>query len=275
MMKCYLFGIGSGMSVLLASASVVLCFVFPSFLHTVKRQGATAEVLERLHFFSEMNQMRTVFRVMYAVAFLILSVDGFTKEKKVNTNPFWADFIFLMGQIGLLSATCLSVVILLPRNMTSESLPPPNEENFHPMVPFKRPRPDGYSARQFLELGERLNVGHETMIAGLFSGGDGDRRDMDNNFEMSLTPPSDGKSDSQTHVDEVPFAAVADKSKEARRSEMPSLPEVISQFKSPFEMVKGNSGGPTQVYVTSHTIVEEAQMNGRGEGLTRIKSRDE
>lgn len=54
----------------LAGASITLCLVFPKFVTSVKNQGATFEVMERLHFFAEMNQIRTVFRCIYAVAFV-------------------------------------------------------------------------------------------------------------------------------------------------------------------------------------------------------------
>jgi len=54
----------------LAGASTVLCFVFPRFVESVKKQGATFEVLERLHFFAEMNQIRTVFRWVYSLTFV-------------------------------------------------------------------------------------------------------------------------------------------------------------------------------------------------------------
>lgn len=54
----------------LACASIILCIVFPRFARTVESQGANYEVLERLHFFAEMNQIRTFFRVIYSVAFV-------------------------------------------------------------------------------------------------------------------------------------------------------------------------------------------------------------
>lgn len=54
----------------LAFASVGLCLIFPSFLTNVRRQGANAEVLERLHFFSEMNEIRTACRLVYSICFV-------------------------------------------------------------------------------------------------------------------------------------------------------------------------------------------------------------
>ncbi|OXC69101.1 hypothetical protein AYX13_02391 [Cryptococcus neoformans] len=254
MIRAYLFCVGSSLSILLAFASVGLCLIFPSFLTNVRRQGANAEVLERLHFFSEMNEIRTACRLVYSICFLIISADAFTAEQRVNKSRFWSDTLYLCGQLGLFCATCLSVVVLLPRNMTSESLPIGNQDA-QPIVPYNRPPPEGYSAKQFMELGERLNIGDEAKAIGLITNPRG--------FEMQVSPPSDNHDDSssgcsgRTKVD-APFAEVADKTKVARLSELPNLPSVVQKFKSPFETAEHKIKGPTQVFVTtSHMIVEE------------------
>jgi hypothetical protein len=114
----------------LALASFYLVLVFPSFIATTRRQGAAPEVLERLHFFAEMNQIRTVFRFIYAAAFvsrpvrptsigpqlmlgsqLILAADAVTPEQRINKNSFASDCIFLCGQFGIFASTCLSVIV--------------------------------------------------------------------------------------------------------------------------------------------------------------------
>lgn len=58
----------------LAFASVALCLIFPSFLRNVRRLGANTEVLERLHFFSEMNEIRTACRLVYSICFVSFDV---------------------------------------------------------------------------------------------------------------------------------------------------------------------------------------------------------
>lgn len=138
--------------------------------------------------------------------------------------------------------------------MTSESLPSGNQD-VQPIVPYNRPPPEGYSAKQFMELGERLNVGNEAKAIGLVTNPRG--------FEMQVSPPSDNHDDSssgysgRTKVD-APFAEVADKTRVARLSELSGLPSVVQRFKSPFDIAEHKVKGPTQVFVTtSHTIVEE------------------
>ncbi|ODN78906.1 hypothetical protein, variant [Cryptococcus amylolentus CBS 6039] len=228
LMRSYLFMVGSCMSLVLAFASIALCIVFPSFLRNVKRQGASFEVLERLYFFSEVNEIRTVCRIVYSVSFLILSADAFTTNQAINSSSFWSDAFYLCGQLGLLSATCLSVVILLPRNMTSESVPTLAQTDNQPMVAYQRPQPDGYSPQQFYELGERLNVGHDALAIGLASLNPNNAGHMGGKegFEMQVTPPLpthshsqdnissySGNSSQRTRVDPAPFAESADRSK--------------------------------------------------------------
>ncbi|WWC71602.1 uncharacterized protein I206_105560 [Kwoniella pini CBS 10737] len=265
MMRAYLFVVGSSMSVLLALASGILCFIFPSFLRTVKNQGASFEVLERLHFFSEMNQIRTICRIAYSVSILILSADGFTESKTINKSAFWHDILYLIGQLALFAATCLSIVVLLPRNMTSESLPPlTKDQTFLPMAPYN-PNPkqlkggskliNGYSEKQFFELGERLNVYQDN--SNNISGGYPEIKVE--KFEMSKFNKDQDKNKETSSIileESAPFTEIMDKSKKARLSEFPTLPNVVSKFKSPFETVQPKTKGPTQVFVTSHTVVE-------------------
>lgn len=147
-------------------------------------------------------------------------------------------------------STCLSVIVLLPRNMNAESLPVKSDENMHPMVAYKRPLPpptDGFSPRQFYELGDRLNIDRDTLGTGLMSPG----------FEMKNSPGLGGiKKDSEEHSDhEIPFPMAADRTRRARFSEMPSLPGVVAKFKSPFETGQAEPRGPTKVYVTTSQTV--------------------
>ncbi|WVO17747.1 hypothetical protein L204_105445 [Cryptococcus depauperatus] len=253
MIRAYLFLVGSCMSLLLAFASIGLCLILPSFLRSIKRHGVDYEVLERLHFFAEMNEIRTVCRLVYSISFLTLSADAFTEEKRINKSQFWADLLYLVGHLGLFLATCLSIVILLPRNMTSESLPTAPQA-LQPMVAYKPPATEGYAPRRFLELGQRLNVTH---------GGKGDSlsNNGNNGFEMQITPPIDDTSSgysSKTKIEAAPFSEVVEKNKRARFSELPGLPTVVQKFTSPFETQMPSEKGPAKVFVTtSHTVREE------------------
>ncbi|GFZ49438.1 hypothetical protein JCM24511_07558 [Saitozyma sp. JCM 24511] len=249
MMRAYVFMVGSPISCLLALASFYLVLIFPSFIATSRRQGAAPEVLERLHFFAEMNQIRTVFRFIYAAAFLILAADAVTPEQRINKNSFASDCIFLCGQFGIFTSTCLSVIVLLPRNMTSESLPVQGAD-LHPFSAYKRPAPPG-SRRHFHELGDRLNVERDALGALV--------------EDIELSPDLDkgsSRHNSPTPDPEAPFVDAADKAKRARYSEFPILPSVVQKFKSPFEINtsrEGRRSGPTQVFVTTSQTVHREE----------------
>ena len=130
------------------------------------------------------------------------------------------------------------------------------------MVPYKRPLPngqpsDGFSPRQFYELGDRLNIDREVLAVGL-------HMDHDKSIELKESPRGGG--DMQVPQIRIspdedqttpPFAMVADRTKPARYSEFPTLPAVMAKFKSPFEtgVGEGRTDGPTHVFVTtSHTV---------------------
>lgn len=83
-------------------------------------------MLERLHFFAEMNQIRTAFRWIYSMAFvslpvvapvqadvqLTLSIDGLTDAKRVNKSGFWSDMLYLSGHLSIFGASGLHAISL-------------------------------------------------------------------------------------------------------------------------------------------------------------------
>lgn len=150
--------------------------------------------------------------------------------------------------------------ILLPRNMTSESLPTLGDQEL-PMVDFqygpsRQDLPfDGVSQKHIHELGDRLNIGREAMghLVQALS------LPM---HEFSLTErPRPGAPVLNQHQDEqvakeAPFALSADRNKRARYSEFPSLPAVIQKFKSPLDVAEQRNVGPSKILVTSQTVVQ-------------------
>lgn len=139
--------------------------------------------------------------------------------------------------------------VLLPRNMTSESLPVQGAD-LHPFSAYKRPAPPG-SRRHFHELGDRLNVERDALGALV--------------EDIELSPDLDkgsSRHNSPTPDPEAPFVDAADKAKRARYSEFPILPSVVQKFKSPFEINtsrEGRRSGPTQVFVTTSQTVHREE----------------
>ncbi|EIW67343.1 hypothetical protein TREMEDRAFT_69802 [Tremella mesenterica DSM 1558] len=245
MMRAYIFVVGGTMSCTMALASCYLCIIFPSFIRSVTRMGATYEVVERLSFFQETNSIRTVFRLIYSSCLTILSADALSKKQRINRSAVGTDILTILGYLGLFCATCISIIVLLPRNMAIESVPT-QIPNLHPMIPYKRPLPSAASHKGFAELGDRLNIEPSGLAPVLEDDGEG--------YELSPATPH-----GRFRQEEAPFAGVADKSRKARMSEMPRLPSVLQKFKSPLEVTEHKRQGPPQVFVTtSHTVVRDS-----------------
>ncbi|WVF69659.1 hypothetical protein IAT40_004438 [Kwoniella sp. CBS 6097] len=126
-MEGNIFMTGSVLATCLFGISLWLYFVFPSFIRDSRRQGANPEVISRLYYFKELNTIRTIFRLLYVTCIMTLSVDGFTKHKHINTSPFWLDLFYVCGLVFVFTSNGLSLMILLPKSLQSDSgLPQPS-----------------------------------------------------------------------------------------------------------------------------------------------------
>ena len=179
--------------------------------------------------------------------------------------------------------------------MTSESLPPTHGLTIHPMVPYKRPKElvlprtgasDTYSPRQYLELGDRLNIDREALASGLAhdssdayelkhspkgktgvevamagTGDEGVRYRMESESEMgaaTLAYPHSHPLAQVSFSNDAPPFVFAPARRSRLFSEMPSLPAVMARLKSPFDASSPGSQASeeTKVYVTTHQTVE-------------------
>lgn len=71
--------------------------MFPGFIDESARQGANPDVIAKLQFFQSMHNVRTVFRGSYAVALIILAVDGLTAKQKLNHQEYVLEAIVENG----------------------------------------------------------------------------------------------------------------------------------------------------------------------------------
>ncbi|WWD21603.1 hypothetical protein CI109_106089 [Kwoniella shandongensis] len=117
---------GATTASVLLIGSVWLTLVFPGFIQESRRQGANPDVIARLQFFKELNELRTLFRFLYVACLLAVSGDGFTRETPVNTHPFSLDLLFIAGFFFVFISNSFSLMILLPRN-TYDSASPSQE----------------------------------------------------------------------------------------------------------------------------------------------------
>ncbi|KAG8774519.1 hypothetical protein FRC20_001268 [Serendipita sp. 405] len=112
-------GVGS---LLITLWFLVVLFKFPKFLKRVRNEGAEADVVVRLTTFDELNRIRVGFRFFFAGPLLILAVDGILPGyHPINTNQFWTDLLSMVGGIGCIVSSILTLLIFFPRSIAKEA----------------------------------------------------------------------------------------------------------------------------------------------------------
>ncbi len=140
--------------------------------------------------------------------------------------------------------------MLLPRNMTSESLSLA-EENIQPMIPHKRPVISSPSSDPFHELGDRLNIDREALTSA-----------AEPNEAYELKSPAPRTRAQMTDIDAVaPFAMAAEVPRVAARySQFPRLPQAVQDFTSPIEVTPRRMADPAGVVVnTSQSVYQDQE----------------
>ncbi|KAG8735362.1 hypothetical protein FRC10_010681 [Ceratobasidium sp. 414] len=97
-------------------------WLFPAFLRRVKNEGAEPEVVVRLSTFHELNIIRVVFRFMFVLPLLTLAADGIKpNHNHVNESPFWTDLLAMLGAIGCIVSSIITLLIFFPRSIAKEA----------------------------------------------------------------------------------------------------------------------------------------------------------
>ncbi|KAK4690022.1 hypothetical protein P7C73_g89, partial [Tremellales sp. Uapishka_1] len=259
-MEANIFMAGSIFAAILFLTSLWLFAVFPGFIAESRRQGANPEVIGRLQYFKELNTIRTFFRFIYAFCLLALSCDSFTKATKLNTTPyilfplektqanssrFALDALYTVGFFCVFTSTAISLMILLPRSMTSEAGVPKQANVFvqqhHPyqpqssrthksVLPSNRdvPTADRYSTPWGI-LGERLNL-EKTIIDEMES--------QENSFDL-------------------PFAAQPGSRRLEDQEAYPGAPRALKNFTSPLDINQPQGPIDLNIVVMTQTLVEK------------------
>jgi hypothetical protein len=74
----------------------------------------------RLTKFHELNSVRTVFRLLFAVPLCILSIDGIRPHPHVNESIFASEFLSMLAGFGVIVSSGLTLVIFFPRSIETE-----------------------------------------------------------------------------------------------------------------------------------------------------------
>jgi len=108
------------------STATTLCFLyvlasFPPFIRHVKEEGADPDVVIRLTTFYNLNVFRVMFRFLFTIPLLVLAIDGIQGQHRINADPFWSDFLLILGGIGCFTSSAITLVIFFPRSITQEA----------------------------------------------------------------------------------------------------------------------------------------------------------
>jgi len=119
--EAWVFLVGSS-----ASTATTLCFLyvlinFPIFIRHVKEEGADPDVVVRLATFYDLNVIRVIFRFFFTVPLLVLAIDGIHGRHGIITDPFWSDFLLVLGGIGCFISSAITLLIFFPRSITQET----------------------------------------------------------------------------------------------------------------------------------------------------------
>ncbi|CAE6515353.1 unnamed protein product [Rhizoctonia solani] len=114
--------VGSIGSLLITIWFLRVLWLFPAFLRRVKNEGAEPEVVVRLSTFHELNIIRVVFRFMFVLPLLTLAADGIKPtHNHVNESPFWTDLLAMLGAIGCIVSSIITLLIFFPRSIAKEA----------------------------------------------------------------------------------------------------------------------------------------------------------
>jgi hypothetical protein len=120
MNEAYTFLAGSLGSLCLTLWFMPVLWTFPRFLNNLKADGVDTGTIVRLTKFSELNNIRVLFRFLFTLPLLVLGVDGVTPHKHVNESMFWTDILAITAGFGCAISSGITLVIFFPRSIEGE-----------------------------------------------------------------------------------------------------------------------------------------------------------
>ncbi|WWD21474.1 hypothetical protein CI109_105960 [Kwoniella shandongensis] len=244
--RCAVTG-GSIELAMILMASVVL-LKFPQFLKDVKASGAGPEVRARLHFYHEVNKVRTFFRLLFTSTIMILAIDGLTEKKRINLTPLAADILNQISYGSFFFVCIISIMVYLPRNWN----------------------PDPASAQQVMvgvgkqaRTAPRTHAGSHVLMSFLREGGQWDADD-----DLRLNAPSNMVGelyDQKEKEDEVAEAPFLDRLSNRWDQDVEKGPKHIADLEnwtSPLAFKVDEPKIPTQIKI--HIQQEQQVCDGSG-----------
>jgi len=100
---------------------VPILYSFPTFLHKLVIQGVEKTTLIRLQKLHELNRLRVVFKLLFAVPLIIIGIDGIVPDDHpINMNMFWTEILGISSSFGCSISSAITLLIFFPRNSERE-----------------------------------------------------------------------------------------------------------------------------------------------------------
>jgi len=121
-LKCeaFTFLAGSVGSLSLTLWFLPVLYLFQPFLGGLRREGVDMNTIIRLTKFHELNTIRVVFRLLFAIPLIILSIDGIRPHHHINESFFASEFLTMLAGFGVIVSSGMTLVIFFPRSIENE-----------------------------------------------------------------------------------------------------------------------------------------------------------
>jgi len=107
-------------NLLLTVCSMIVMLRFKPFLENIRIEGIHISVLVRLTKFYELNIIYLLSRVLTAISFLLLSVDGVRSHHHINESLFLTDLLQAIAGFGVAISAAIALPIFFPRSIEGE-----------------------------------------------------------------------------------------------------------------------------------------------------------
>lgn len=118
--QAWIFLVGSSASTMTTLLFLYVLARFPEFIRKVKADGGEPNVVMRLVMSYQLNSGRVMFRFLYSIPLFIIALDGVQGNHPINQDPFWSDFLIVLGGIGCFVSSFMTLLIFFPRSLTQE-----------------------------------------------------------------------------------------------------------------------------------------------------------
>jgi len=106
---------------LLTFSFLPVLYLFQPFLNGLRREGVDMNTVIRLTKFHELNTIRVLFRLLFAVSPFILAVDGLRPHHHtINQSQLGTEFLAMLAGFGVIVSSGLTLVIFFPRSIENE-----------------------------------------------------------------------------------------------------------------------------------------------------------